>query len=295
MISQRLTFWFKKIHTTLVVIGLFALIYNLRTNSSVDITSKWGLLVGAGFLISQISFYIYSWRFRRVASLMTIQLSAVDSLRLNMQGLFYHFFLPFSAGADFAKFFKLKMHQNSKQLRLRAIILDHSVGVFSLLLIATFLLSYKEPPFEYPQMNYLISAGICLTILTIIVVWKKYFVSIKKFFIINIPEIVAIFASSVAMQTLLSLAIWVASLDLGMNISYMDVLFVMSLSMIFNAVPVHFLGIGLTEIMGSALYISIGLSPVEAIQMVSFLYVFRLTTAVMGGGWEFLDRTLTRH
>jgi hypothetical protein len=47
--------------------------------------------------------------------------------------------------------------------------------------------------------------------------------------------------------------------------------------------------------MGSALYISIGLSPVEAIQMVSFLYVFRLTTAVMGGGWEFLDRTLTRH
>tara|TARA_B110000858_G_C17655917_1_gene404917 strand:- start:173 stop:853 length:681 start_codon:yes stop_codon:yes gene_type:complete len=226
---------------------------------------------------------------------MTIQLSAVDSLRLNMQGLFYHFFLPFSAGADFAKFFKLKMHQNSKQLRLRAIILDHSVGVFSLLLIATFLLSYKEPPFEYPQMNYLISAGICLTILTIIVVWKKYFVSIKKFFIINIPEIVAIFASSVAMQTLLSLAIWVASLDLGMNISYMDVLFVMSLSMIFNAVPVHFLGIGLTEIMGSALYISIGLSPVEAIQMVSFLYVFRLTTAVMGGGWEFLDRTLTRH
>jgi uncharacterized membrane protein YbhN (UPF0104 family) len=295
MISQRLTFWFKKIHTTLVVIGLFALIYNLRTNSSVDITSKWGLLVGAGFLISQISFYIYSWRFRRVASLMTIQLSAVDSLRLNMQGLFYHFFLPFSAGADFAKFFKLKMHQNSKQLRLRAIILDHSVGVFSLLLIATFLLSYKEPPFEYPQMNYLISAGICLTILTIIVVWKKYFVSIKKFFIINIPEIVAIFASSVAMQTLLSLAIWVASLDLGMNISYMDVLFVMSLSMIFNAVPVHFLGIGLTEIMGSALYISIGLSPVEAIQMVSFLYVFRLTTAVMGGGWEFLDQTLTRH
>jgi uncharacterized membrane protein YbhN (UPF0104 family) len=295
MISQRLTFWFKKIHTTLVVIGLFALIYNLRTNSSIDITSKWGLLVGAGFLISQISFYIYSWRFRRVASLMTIQLSAVDSLRLNMQGLFYHFFLPFSAGADFAKFFKLKMHQNSKQLRLRAIILDHSVGVFSLLLIATFLLSYKEPPFEYPQMNYLISAGICLTILTIIVVWKKYFVSIKKFFIINIPEIVAIFASSVAMQTLLSLAIWVASLDLGMNISYMDVLFVMSLSMIFNAVPVHFLGIGLTEIMGSALYISIGLSPVEAIQMVSFLYVFRLTTAVMGGGWELLDRTLTRH
>ena len=295
MISQRLTFWFKKIHTTLVVIGLFALIYNLRTNSSIDITSKWGLLVGGGFLISQISFYIYSWRFRRVASLMAIQLSAVDSLRLNMQGLFYHFFLPFSAGADFAKFFKLKMHQNSKQLRLRAIILDHSVGVFSLLLIATFLLSYKEPPFEYPQMNYLISAGICLTILTIIVVWKKYFVSIKKFFIINIPEIVAIFASSVAMQTLLSLAIWVASLDLGMNISYMDVLFVMSLSMIFNAVPVHFLGIGLTEIMGSALYISIGLSPVEAIQMVSFLYVFRLTTAVMGGGWEFLDRTLTRH
>jgi uncharacterized membrane protein YbhN (UPF0104 family) len=294
MISQRLTFWFKKIHTTLVVIGLFALIYNLRTNSSIDITSKWGLLVGAGFLISQISFYIYSWRFRRVASLMAIQLSAVDSLRLNMQGLFYHFFLPFSAGADFAKFFKLKMHQNSKQLRLRAIILDHSVGVFSLLLIATFLLSYKEPPFEYPQMNYLISAGICLTILTIIVVWKKYFVSIKKFFIINIPEIVAIFASSVAMQTLLSLAIWVASLDLGMNISYMDVLFVMSLSMIFNAVPVHFLGIGLTEIMGSALYISIGLSPVEAIQMVSFLYVFRLTTAVMGGGWELLDRTLTR-
>jgi len=294
MISRRLTFWLKKIHTTLVVIGLFALIYNLRTNSSVDITSKWGLLVGAGFLISQISFYIYSWRFRRVASLMTIQLSAVDSLRLNMQGLFYHFFLPFSAGADFAKFFKLKMHQNSKQLRLRAIILDHSVGVFSLLLIATFLLSYKEPPFEYPQMNYLISAGICLTILTIIVVWKKYFVSIKKFFIINIPEIVAIFASSVAMQTLLSLAIWVASLDLGMNISYMDVLFVMSLSMIFNAVPVHFLGIGLTEIMGSALYISIGLSPVEAIQMVSFLYVFRLTTAVMGGGWELLDRTLTR-
>jgi uncharacterized membrane protein YbhN (UPF0104 family) len=294
MISQRLTFWFKKIHTTLVVIGLFALIYNLRTNSSIDITSKWGLLVGAGFLISQISFYVYSWRFRRVASLMAIQLSAVDSLRLNMQGLFYHFFLPFSAGADFAKFFKLKMHQNSKQLRLRAIILDHSVGVFSLLLIATFLLSYKEPPFEYPQMNYLISAGICLTILTIIVVWKKYFVSIKKFFIINIPEIVAIFASSVAMQTLLSLAIWVASLDLGMNISYMDVLFVMSLSMIFNAVPVHFLGIGLTEIMGSALYISIGLSPVEAIQMVSFLYVFRLTTAVMGGGWELLDRTLTR-
>ncbi len=295
MISQRLTFWFKKIHTTLVVIGLFALIYNLRTNSSIDITSKWGLLVGAGFLISQISFYVYSWRFRRVASLMAIQLSAVDSLRLNMQGLFYHFFLPFSAGADFAKFFKLKMHQNSKQLRLRAIILDHSVGVFSLLLIATFLLSYKEPPFEYPQMNYLISAGICLTILTIIVVWKKYFVSIKKFFIVNILVIVAIFASSVAMQTLLSLAIWVASLDLGMNISYMDVLFVMSLSMIFNAVPVHFLGIGLTEIMGSALYISIGLSPVEAIQMVSFLYVFRLTIAVMGGGWEFLDQTLTRH
>jgi hypothetical protein len=29
--------------------------------------------------------------------------------------------------------------------------------------------------------------------------------------------------------------------------------------------------------------------------MVSVLYVFRLTTAVMGGGWEFLDQTLTRY
>ncbi|MBT4205144.1 MAG: flippase-like domain-containing protein [Proteobacteria bacterium] len=295
MIGKRLTFWLKKIHTTLVVIGLVALIYNLSTNSSVDITSNWGFLVGAGFLVSQISFYIYSWRFRRVASLMDIQLSAVESLRLNMQGLFYHFFLPFSAGGDFAKFFKLKMHQTSKQVRLRAIILDHSVGVFSLLLIATFLLSYKEHPFEYPQMNYLISAGICFTILAIIMVWKKYFVSIKKFIITNMPEIVTIFVSSVVMQTLLSLAIWLGSLDLGMDISYMDVFFVMSLSMIFNAVPAHFLGIGLTEIMGSALYISIGLSPIEAIQMVSFLYIFRLTIAVMGGGWEFLDQTLTRH
>ena len=295
MIGKRLTFWFKKIHTTLVVVGLVALIYNLSTNSSVDITSNWGILVGAGFLVSQISFYIYSWRFRRVASLMDIQLSAVDSLRVNMQGLFYHFFLPFSAGADFAKFFKLKMHQTSKQVRLRAIILDHSVGVFSLLLIATFLLSYEEHTFEYPQMNYLISAGICFTILAIIMVWKKYFVSINKFVVINMPKIVTIFVSSVAMQTLLCSAIWLASLDLGMDISYMDVLFVMSLSMIFNSVPVHFLGIGLTEIMGSALYISIGLSPVEAIQMVSFLYVFRLTTAVMGGGWEFLDQTLTSH
>ena len=294
MIGKNLTFWFQTIHAALVVIGVFALIYSLSTNSAVDIAPNWGLWLVAGFLVSQISFYIYSWRFRKVAGLMKIKLSAVDSLRLNMQGLFYHFFLPFSAAADFAKFFKLKTHQTSKQERLKTIILDHSVGLFSLVFISGFLLSFKEHTFEYPQINYFILVGICLTMLAIILVYKKYFVNAKEFATVNTREIVTIFASSIAMQTLLSLSVKLASLNLGVEISYLDILFVMSLSMIFHAVPVHLLGVGLAEIMGSALYITIGLSPIEAIQMVSILYFFRLTTAIMGGAWELLNQKLIR-
>jgi uncharacterized membrane protein YbhN (UPF0104 family) len=295
MIGKNIIFWLQKTHSVIVVIGVCALIYSLSNDNTTDVTSNWGLWFVTGFFVSQISFYTYSWRFCKVARLMEIQLSGLESLRINIQGLFYHFFLPFSSGADFAKFFKLKTHQTGKQERMKAIILDHFLGVFALLLIVGFLMTFKDPAFKNLQISYFVSIAICLAIPLLFWICKNYFASLKEFTIMNIREIVKIFASSIAMQALLSLSVKLASLDLGIEISYLDILFVMSLSMIFHAVPLHLLGIGLVEIMGSALYMTIGLSPAEAIQMVSILYFFRLTTAIMGGAWELLNQKLARH
>jgi hypothetical protein len=87
----------------LVVLSAWA--FELHTARAV--TGWNGYLLG-GFALSALSVAVYAWRFNRVLRIAGIELPLLATLRMQLLALFYHFFVPFSAGADLTRFAKLR-------------------------------------------------------------------------------------------------------------------------------------------------------------------------------------------
>ena len=73
---------------------------------------------------------------------------------------------------------------------------------------------------------------------------------------------------------------------MGVAIGHTTVVFAVSFAMIFQLVPVTLAGLGAGEVVGTMVYMSLGLAWEDALLLVSALYSFRLIAAGLSGLWE---------
>ena len=280
---------------SLVSLGIIILLVSIANVSNINLQSTFNVKVLLGFFISQVALFLYSLRFRLVMRSTGITLKIIDAFRINTFAVFYHFFTPLSMGADLTKFIKLKRNHDSASHRITSIIFDHVVGICSLVVLSTSLFILRKP--ELGELSLrgnspLGGVAVCVLIITVIIfrkdiksIYEKMLLSIKG----NWSLIFIAFCFSIIMHMTLAAGIFVGSHGIGVTIQYIDILFVLSLSMILQSVPVSILGVGATEVAGVAIYTAIGLPITTALLLVALLYTYRLITSVSGGIWQLVD------
>ena len=277
-------------------LGAAALIYWASREQSFEIqTNPWLLVIGGLFALC--SLIPFALRLRQVLKIIDFGLSSADSLRILTQSMFYYFFVPLSVGTEVSKFAKLQNIDPlyPKGMLASGIVLDHLVGL-AVLIVMSLGLYFGIEPFvvQIKQHTALVTAICALLIVigTLIYLSKsKKLVAeqILKHCVLHQKQLVLALACSLLMHLLIAAAVFCGALHWQIEISYLQVLFVLTGAFLFQMVPINLVGVGAIEIAGAGLYLAVGLTMSQAISLVSLLYCYRILIALVGGLWEFVD------
>ncbi len=275
-----------------LALGLPTLIVWASREQALGWDRGWNESLLAGLVVSQCGLAIYALRFRVVMRIVGIELGWLETLRLIMLALFYQFFVPFSVGADLTKYIKLKPHGEGAFLRAGGIVLDHLVGLTALLVIAFSLFAWRHPiEVEPGALGGVLLAVLAGATLVAFAVRRRRAVDAAMLLRVIVSRrrsfIVAVLLSQL-MHLVGAAAIFCGSHGWDLGVDYLDILFVMTAALVFQAVPVGVAGVGMAELAGTGLYLAVGLPMPAAILLVSLLYGYRLFAAVAGGLWDLL-------
>lgn len=254
---------------------------------------NWFLLPGA--LAGALSVGLFALRFRLVMAAIGIDLARRQAMRITTLATFYHFFVPLAAGADLTKFVKLRhLAPAARPLEVAGgIVLDHVVGLVTLLLMALVLGLVLAPATLALDLRAL-GVAVVAAVLGWIIMQRRRARATRagRDLAPRAPlcrrALVTAVLWSVLMQCALAAAVWIGSLGWAIEVGYLDILLVLTTSLMLQAIPFNLAGIGAADLAGTGLYLALGLPPAAALALVSLLYCYRLLAAIGGGLWDLL-------
>ncbi len=288
--------WLNALRLAVLGIGIPTLIYWAVREQAIDWSDGWTLSLLAGIALAQAAFAIYALRFRTVMHMAGIELAYVDALRIAFMSFFYQFFVPLSVGGDVSKFVTLRMRAHGAVPVAGGIVFDHFIGLGTLALLTATLFVWRRP--LAVDATLWLAAALMLTLMLGVGFAALRYHRREAVALDALPGLIArhrlgalaAFALSLTMQCVFALAVFVGSRQWGIEIAYLDLLFVQAIALIFQAIPLNLGGVGATEIAGTGLYVALGLPLPAAVLLVSLLYVYRLVSAVIGGVWDLAAR-----
>ena len=277
-------------------LGIGMLLYWASQEESLRQNLSWRRELVAGIALSTLAMVPLAQRFRLAMRIGGYTLDLAHSLRINALSAFYHFFVPLSIGAELTKFLQLRLvdPERGKMRAAGAILIDHTIGFFALLVILSVLLAGDAPLRFDVDPRYLLLGVFVLNIAGAATLWllrARLPASVRdlaKRLVEHRLDAVAGLLSSVVMQVLLAGAVLLPARAWGIDISFVEMLFVLAAASLLAAVPLNVAGVGAAEVAGTGLFIALGLSSREAVLLVSLLFCYRLLFAIVGGSWDFL-------
>ena len=276
------------------LLGLTALTLWAWQQRAATLSGGWHEQLLAGVVLSVCSLFAYSARFRRVMRLLDLDLNRLESLRIVSFAVFCQFFLPVGAGAEIAKFFKLRglAPQRRALISAAGIVLEHLLGLVALVTTASVLFAVLRPFAIEVDVQLLALGALVIVALAATILLRR-----QRAQGLDTRQLVARLRAhkwdaalalvwSVLMHVLLAAAVYVGSLGWEMTLGYWQILLVLSAAAVFQAVPANLLGLGVADVAGSGLYVALGLPLSSALVLVSLLYGYRLLIALLGGLWE---------
>ncbi len=280
-----------------VPLGVAALCYWAVQDRALRAGSGLNGMLLLGTVVSQISAALFALRLRRVMRIVGVRLGVLEGFRINTQALFYGFFVPFAPGSDVARYVQIRRIAAKPAARLAAggLVLDHLIGVATLLSIAITLWVVAKPIASDVAGDSLVTwlplALLALPALAVIALRSDRLTGLRRV-VTRIPahgaDLVHACLLSATMQILLALAVFIGSRGWHIDVGYLDLLFVLTGSLVFQAIPVNLAGIGVADVAGTGLYLALGLPASDALLLVSLLYFYRLVLALVGGLWQML-------
>lgn len=255
---------------------------------------RWHALLVPGALLSLLSLLAYAARFRRVMHMLDLQFSLLDGLRIVSFAVFCQFFVPLGAGADLAKYMKLRGLAPERRALLSAagIVLEHLLGLTALVSIASMLFALLRPFALEVNVALLVLSALTVVALAAWVLLRRQRLAgldagqLLARLVAHKRDAALALVWSVLMHALLAGAVYVGSLGWGLALTYWQVLLVLASASVLQAVPANLVGIGVADVAGTGLYVALGLPLTDALLLVSLLYCYRLLAALMGGLWE---------
>ena len=280
----------------LAPIGVLALLYWAGQKRPISTDNDIALLL-AGSLVALISVIPFGLRFREILKIIDFEITAYTSAKVLTQSMFYYFFVPLSVGTEVSKFAKLKaLNKNHSTSGIAsAIVLDHLVGLLALMATSVFLFLVIGPiSVRLDNTTIFLIAGAGITALICLVFFFRSKSSINIQFIVEKlssqkANVLIALVYSLLMHTIIAAAVAIGARYWEIEISYLEILFVLTGAFLFQMVPINLIGVGATEVAGVGLYVAAGLSLPESLTLVSLLYCYRVLIAITGGAWEFLE------
>jgi len=277
-------------------LGIGVLLYWAAQEETLRQHLAWRRELVTGAVLSMLAMLPLAQRFRLAMRIGGFTLDLAQSLRINALSAFYHFFVPLSIGAELTKFLQLRIvaPEHGTLRAAGAILIDHTIGFFALLVILSVLLAGEAPLHFDLDPRYLLLGVFALHLIGAVVLWRlrarlpATARELARRLVEHRLDAVAGLLSSVVMQGLLACAVLLPAQAWGIGISFVEMLFVLAAASLLAAVPVNVAGVGAAEIAGTGLFIALGLSAREAVLLVSLLFCYRLLFAIVGGGWDFL-------
>ena len=286
--------WKHYLRLAAILIGLPTLIAWAAEEQALSFDERMspGLLTGA--VLSQVSMVLYAMRFRQVLTSVGIHLPALVALRITALSLFYYFFVPLSVGSDITKFLKLKAANYDAFDSASAIVLDHMIGLASLMILSIGVFACFRP-LEIDLSSAAIGALILIVVLAAAVGALHYHRTsatslrtlVQSIWRHRVTLLVAL-VYALCMHLCLITAVYIGSSSWGFDISFTDMVFAMATAMMFQAIPFTLAGAGVAEAAGAGLYVALGLTLPAAVLLVSLVYSYRLLMAIVGGVWDLL-------
>lgn len=280
----------------LLPLGVGTLLYWASQEHSLPRAAAWTWQLSTGIALSQLAALPLALRFRHALKIAGFMVDVAHSLRINALSAFYHFFVPLSIGSELTKFLQLRAvaPEQGAMRAAGAILLDHLLGFAALLAILVTLMVAKPPlPFRLDsQPAGLVLLAAALAAATVAWRFRSRLLPLVREVSSRIEKHRADacqgFLWSVVMQAILAAAVLLGSSAWHIEISYLEILFVIAASSTLSALPVNVAGIGAGEIASTGLYMALGLSSKAALLLVSLLFSYRLLLAIIGGVWDFL-------
>ena len=283
-------------------LGVAALLYWVTQEQTFNQDLNLTYLV-AGALLALTSVIPFACRLREVLKIIGFEISATNTLRVLTQSMFYYFFVPLSVGTEVSKFAKLAnlRPRYSKRKLATGIVIDHIVGLAMLIVVSAGLYVAIDPIVVRIKLAALIVVA-CACVLLIggaaFYLIKKRKTGIQQLLALMIAHKshIAIAACySLMMHLLIAAAVFVGATHWAIEISYLQILFVLTGAFLFQMVPLNIVGVGAIEIAGAGLYLAVGLTGPQALTLVSLLYCYRILIAMVGGLWEFISGWRDHH
>lgn len=290
-IKNRFFRWLKILG---VPCGLVMVITVFTQKYADSASALWTLGLIPGLVLNQAAFFMYAERLHYLLNIRNIATSRLNAARIFFQSLFYAVIVPLSIGAEISRYVKLGgLHDGEKKgERFSVILVDRlwslTATVAAVVLTAPFVLDFTEQHWETALV-------LLAAVLFIVGVgWRfmdksRHGASLKKevqWYINSHKSITYTGTLSIMAHFAACTSVYFVAWALGMEISWAQTIFTVSVGMLFLVVPVSVFGAGATELASGIVYVQQGLSVESAVILAAITYAYRLVGAIQGGIWE---------
>lgn len=276
---------------TAAPVGLVVLAVLLHRELPMQRIQEQGLGVATGLAIGLIGLEVFAVRLQVVARLFGLRVRRGAVWHIHVVTMFYYFFLPAGVGYDLVRVAKLgsaaEMHQPWHLAGLAAVErIAGGAGLVVLLLLALPFTSMTN----HTRLAWLDPApGVWLTALATIAVLA---VGGYILFRARMPRLRLLYPAaglSALAYALVGAGIWIAAESLSIEVSWAEILVAIAGTLLFQLIPVNFIGVSFGEFAAVAVYAGYGLERPDAVFLVTIAYLQRLAAAILGGVLESVD------
>lgn len=286
--------WLRVLRIAAVLIGLPVLVYWASREQALNLRQGLHPLLLLGIGLSLVAAALFALRFRIMLVTVQIRLGFVDTLRMTLLSMFYYFFVPLAVGGDVTRFVKLKARDYGAMPVAAAIVLDHAAGFAGLMLLSAGVFTF-ERPLDVTLDTRTVAAVVALAGL----IGALLFLRLRDHPTIRLRVLydyalahwrrfAAALVLSLVVHTLFAAAVFAGGRGWGIEITFPELLFVITTALMFQALPLNVAGVGAAEVAGTGLYVAIGLPLSAAVLLSSLPVIYRLIAGIIGGAWDLL-------
>jgi len=289
------------LRVVVIIGGIGAILYWARGHGA-GLSPKGSILqLALALLANQVAIGLLALRFHTCMRLFGIPLSAWQSARICLQGIFYMFFIPVSIGNEVSRYIKIRQvaPETPPAPLLAGLLVDRVAGLIGFLVIAGALALHQPRFARMPAMlDGHMTAFAAVTGIAVAAFCSLLFIPrIRHVLRSTIAAMrshadwaVANAALSVLVPIAFTVAIHTSCRWVGFDLPWDALAFAIAVSSIGQIIPISIGGLGATEVGTSLILIALGTPEASAMVAGSICYLARLMVAVEGGVWELASR-----